>query len=107
YLADHTKDPPIGSLEALLEQGYTAEYALTCPATGKDRRRQYFYHPGRLEDDPETILACDLAGYHRGGRNVLYVDGRLAWLDEAAFAEKLAAPVNAALAAALKKVEGP
>ena len=54
-----------------------------------------------------TIIACDLKSNHKEGRNVLHLQGSVAWRTEAAFQSELAQPHNAAFAAALKKAEGP
>jgi prepilin-type processing-associated H-X9-DG protein len=39
---------------------------------------------------PDTIVAYDKEGNHDDGRNVLFLDGHVGWMDEAEFQLKLA-----------------
>ena len=107
YQAEHEAMPP--DMETLIRSG-TSPKAFDCPSADKGRASDYFLllpKAGAQPDPSETIIACDYKGNHSEGRNVLYLDGHVAWLSESAFQQELAKPSNAAFAAALKKAEGP
>jgi len=108
YQAEHEAMPP--DTDTLIRAG-TSPKAFDCPSAKANRSCDYFYFaptdPKALSESDETIIACDYNGNPPGGRNVLYLDGHVAWLSESAFQRELAKPCNAAFAAALKKAEGP
>ena len=96
-------------LEVLARQGFGPVELWQRPSAGGRRRCDYFYFPPADPADALVymLVACDLKGNHPDGRNVLYVQGNVKWLDENDFQAELGKPVNAAFAAALKKAEGP
>jgi len=100
--------PP--DLEVLITEHTMPGEFLHCPAVEQHRRCDYFYlaPSGDPADVPEdSLLACDFKGNHGGeGRNVVYASEKVKWLKERDFQAELAKPVNAAFAAALRKVEG-
>jgi len=111
YLTESNHRPP-GDLQTLADRQLLGlPKALQCPSAHSGRSCDYFYFspagPEEVELPGETMVACDLDGNHPDGRNVLYMDGHVAWMSEAHFQVVLTEPQNAAFAAALKKVEGP
>ena len=84
-----------------------------CPSAESDRGRQYIYRvkPGtrtrHIESPEDLILACDHAGSHKGGRNVLFVDGRVIFMTEQEFQDALANLENAELARHLRQSRRP
>jgi prepilin-type processing-associated H-X9-DG protein len=59
---------------------------LRCPGQPLATGIGYEYVPGAAKDSPpQTIVAYDRKGNHPGGRNVLFADGRVAWLKEDVF----------------------
>jgi hypothetical protein len=52
-------------------------------------RERYFFLPLR-EGEANRIIACDLAGNHYDGRNVLESNGTVRWLSEQAFQDEIA-----------------
>ena len=102
-------------LEALVTEQGMSRKMLQCPSAGGKRQCDYFYFylppPGEPAEDPadiadDLVLACDLRGNHREGRNVVYASGEVKWFEEKDFQAELAKPINAAFAAALKEAEG-
>ena len=100
-------------LDVLVAQRLVPEETLRCPSAEANRRCDYFFYlpPAKLLDEMAdvsgVVIACDLAGNHRGdGRNVLYLYGNVEVMNEADFQAALADPVNAAFAAALRAAEG-
>ena len=69
---------------------------LICPSTGisiperitRDNvNLAYEYIPGLNSEMPSDIIVVyDRAGNHQGGRNVLFVDGRVRWIPDEAWA---------------------
>jgi prepilin-type processing-associated H-X9-DG protein len=41
-------------------------------------------------DPPDAPIGADKAGYHRGGRNVLFNDGSVKWVREEVFQREIA-----------------
>lgn len=91
---------------------------LRCPAVDEKMPRElsaeqykrcdYFYlaPSGVPADVPgDSLMVCDLRGYHDDVRNVVYAPGNVRRLTEVEFQAELAKPVNAAFAAALRKAE--
>ena len=76
-------------LSQLYRQGFIMDLEVfVCPATGRespspdliDEWTDYEYVAGlATSDDVQSIVACDKDGNHRGGRNVLYLDGHVEW----------------------------
>jgi len=98
--------PP--DLDLLVESGMVTPKMLQCPSTDGSRKVDYFYlPPAQPNASAKTLVACDLAGNHKDGRNVLYAAGNVKWRSEQVFQAELANPLNAAFAAALRKIEGP
>jgi len=63
---------------------------LRCPGQPLATGIGYEYVPGATKDSPpQTIVAYDRKGNHPGGRNVLFVDGRVVWLKEDVFQQTL------------------
>ncbi len=76
-------------------------------APGGGRLTDYFYHPPASDAPPDAILVCEYADCPGTGRVVLFVNGKVERLTDAAFAAELTKPHNAAFAAALRAAEGP
>jgi prepilin-type processing-associated H-X9-DG protein len=100
-------------LQALVADGTVPTEMLLCPSIESGRDVDYFYLPPNQPADalaaPESvIIACDYRDNHAGkGRNVLYADGHVMWLEEVDFQAELGYAENAAFAAALRAKEGP
>jgi prepilin-type processing-associated H-X9-DG protein len=80
--------PALSTGEATLPDDSTelAEVWLRCPGQPLATGIGYEYVPGATKDSPpQTIVAYDRKGNHPGGRNVLFVDGRVVWLKEDVF----------------------
>ena len=96
--------PP--TLQHLIDAGQADEKHFICPSTGHSRPFDYFYLPVSLHADTNTIIACDLKGNHKEGRNVLFFDGAVQWMTNEQFGAALAEEQNAAFDKALRKAEG-
>jgi len=94
------------SLDELLGEADLLPRHLRCPACEDSRAEHYFYLPPE-QLDRGTMMVCDLAGNHEGGRNVLFADGHVDWMTPEQFAKALARPANARFAEALERAEGP
>lgn len=99
-------------LQTLIAQVQASPKLFTCPCvrggSGRPAGRtcDYFYLPPKPDADPRTIVACDLGGNHRdGSRNILRAAGSVHRMSAAEFQAELAAPANAAFAAALLQAE--
>ena len=91
YAADYDERFP-ESLKQLVDLGYLArDEALQCP-TRKGRAPgeiDYVYIKGlSLNSRPNEPIVFDRKGNHPDGRNVLFVDGHVEWLDEDTFQVK-------------------
>ena len=98
--------PP--DLQTLIDEELIPEEALKCPSANSTRACDYFYlrPEGGLLAPSSAMIACDLKDNHAGkGRNVCYVDARVAWLSETEFQRELNLPENAKFAAALRAAE--
>lgn len=84
YANDHEdKFPP--ALTDLMPDYLTDEGLFHCP-TDTSKEPSYLYVPGlSVTDEPTLMLVIERAGIHARGRNVLFVDGHVAWMDEHAF----------------------
>lgn len=72
------------SLSELVDGKYLSAQVLTCPAADPvESVSEYVYKGKGLRIDApnaaSTVIAHDREGYHRGGCNVLYLDGHVAW----------------------------
>jgi hypothetical protein len=93
-------------LQALVAGNHLRDAQIHCPA-GK---KEYFYmpvHETALLDKmlDKTVVVCDLAGNHPGGRHVVFADWSCAWKTNDEFAELLKLPVNEAFARELQQAE--
>jgi len=102
YRVDKNQFPK--DLDALIEQKVIT-FPLKCPAAQSTRKSDYFYLPPADESNGDVIVACDLAGNHPNGRNVLSLNGRIRWMTEKDLQDELQRPENAKFAEALKKAE--
>ncbi len=102
YRVDKNQFPK--DLDALIEQKVIT-FPLKCPAAQSTRKSDYFYLCPADESKAEVIVACDLAGNHPNGRNVLFTDGHVRWMTDAGFQDELRKPDNAKFAKALKEAE--
>jgi prepilin-type processing-associated H-X9-DG protein len=84
YANDHEdKFPP--TLTDLMPDYLTDEGLFHCP-TDTSKEPSYLYVPGlSVTDEPTLMLVIERAGIHARGRNVLFVDAHVAWMDEQAF----------------------
>ena len=103
------KFPP--NLQVLVSGDYIESDAFFCPSAeqsnGKESGSDYFYlPPSSAGDDPMKIIACDLKSNHKGGRNVLKLDGCVEFLSDENFRWELEMlPCNSAFAEALRQKE--
>ena len=103
------KFPP--NLQVLVSEDYGLDSeTLRCPNVkrnnGKKVASDYFYlPPASIIDDHRKIIACDLKSNHRKGRNVLYLDGHVEFLNNDDFRAELKLPYNSAFAEALRQKE--
>jgi hypothetical protein len=75
---------PSDSLKTLLDREWALPKDLICPGN-EELSIGYFYYPERTIGRNEVsrkILACDWKESHSGGRNVLYANGNIEWLNE-------------------------
>ncbi len=96
YRMDHEEACP-ADLKALTTGGYLRDMRIcVCPASGSvpgdaktvDEWSDYVLVPADADAPPGTVLAFERPGCHRGrGGNVLYVDGRVEWLQADEFEE--------------------
>jgi prepilin-type processing-associated H-X9-DG protein len=86
YANDHNDEfPP--DLETLISKAEMSAQGLVCPATMlKD---SYIYRGASitLDDTPWMITVYEKSGNHNGGRNVLFLDGHVEWVEEERFQE--------------------
>ncbi len=91
FASDHEDKFP-ESLEQLVTLKYlSGEQVLECPSRkgGAPGESDYVYLKGlSLESGPEEPVAFDKKGNHPDGRNVLFVDGHVQWLEEAEFQKR-------------------
>ena len=94
-------------LDALLERRGVPRDILHCPSARRMQRTcDYFLHAPTGVPHPDTLLACDLSGNHRGDvRHVVYASGWATHLTIAEFRAELAKPVNAEFAVRLKAAQ--
>ena len=102
---NNDKYPP--NLQVLLDENLITPNLLKCLSADSDRECDYAYLLPADDATDKTILACDLKDNHSEGRNVLYADFSVSWLDEETFQEELRQPWNAAFAEVLKRAEEP
>ena len=97
---------PPANMQALLDESIIGP--LRCPLAEADRGSGYCIHFAGLGDSKGfAIIACDLKGNHKNGRNVLTFSGQVRFMPEADFQAELAKPENAGFRAALLQAEGP
>jgi len=87
YSSDH-KDKFPADLETLLAKTYLRENKmLICPAT--KLRDSYIYRGAAITvaDIPSLIMVYDKSSNHNDGRNVLFLDGHVEWVQEERFQE--------------------
>ena len=95
YTADSEGRMP-ENLEALLPYlgGAGARPLLACPSADESIPGYIYVKSAddmfRLEPPEEVMLIFDKRGNHRGGRNVLFVDGHVGWINEETFQKRWA-----------------
>jgi hypothetical protein len=93
-------------LQALVAGKHLRDAQILCPAS----KKEYFYMPvhesALLDEMPDkTLVVCDLAGNHPGGRHVVFADWSSAWKTDDEFDALLKLPVNEIFARELQKAE--
>ena len=105
YMSDNKGVLP-PDFHTLIQAKLVPRDGLRCPSVDdSDRASDYFYLPPDTETGWRSLIACDLKGNHRHGRNVVYHDSSETWLSRKDFAAELAKPQNAAFAKALREAE--
>lgn len=98
---------PSDSLKTLIEKDWALPKDLICPGN-EDISIGYFYYPQRTIGRNEVsrkILACDWKENHPRGRNVLYINGNIEWLNEKELGEVFALDENKMFQQALMAAE--
>jgi DNA-directed RNA polymerase subunit RPC12/RpoP len=103
-LPDGVHDWP-ETLEKLVAKKRLSPQLLTCAADGKHRRCAYFYIKPEVLFPPSRVVLCDYGDNHTGVRVVMFVDGRIEWLEPEAFNRILKEPANAHFRSALLAAE--
>ncbi len=72
------------TLNELVTKGYLADKkTLNCPAAARENSPDYEYISGYSIASPyEKPIVHDKQGNHKGGKNVLYIDGKVSWEQE-------------------------
>jgi len=99
---------PADNLQQLVEENQVDAGEAGCP-TSRGGGGAYFYLPCRVVPRGETaerIVACDLAGNHKGGRNVLFANGLAVWYGRKDFDKLLKQDAQKEFAEALAAAEG-
>ncbi len=87
YAMDYNDRFP-SKLQELSPNYIGAQQIFFCPATERAGGGLYILWPGLSEStDSSAILMFEARGNHPGGRNVLFVDGHVEWLQEENFQE--------------------
>ena len=106
YMGEDEKAMP-PTLKHLVVADVVSNKRLTCPfAKGDNQGLKYFYLPAPANASQDTVIACGQKGNHVGGRNVLFADFGVQWMDGESLQLKLAEKQNAAFAKALGAAEG-
>lgn len=83
---------------AALKSEERAFWSMGCPENkSRDTEPDFLYAPP-AEPILGTIIACDAAGRHQGGRNVLHASGYVTFVSADGFAREMEEPRNRALA---------
>jgi len=95
---------PLGEL--VDRYGLGEPHELRCPGDSDwhSGRTSYFYFPHNIAEFDGPV-ACDFAGNHDKGRNVLFGDGSVRFMTEQEFQQLLLDPDNVAFADALRDAE--
>lgn len=110
YAASYRDEfPP--DYQTLLKDHLVTERSFMCPSVPPNKPvPHYFFFPPKDGNSAsgDAMMVCDFRDNHRGEfRNVLLVSGYILQLTEAQFQARLALPMNAKFAAALRQAERP